>query len=115
MDNLNIIYTYHTHKDGEGNVINAEYLASSGGCYTNEKEIKETVSVYITKTEYAAHVQSYMCYGTCSRCGYVSVSPTVFQQDPIYTNGKHTHSLGYYYYLGCGKTADTIESATIIY
>lgn len=114
LDNLEVQYTYHEHKDSAGNVTTEEYLSDSGGCYTQKQERKETTPILCSRNGYVASENAYNNWGYCSKCGgEVYLGPSGGNMYGKYIS--HTHSLGYYYYLGCGKTTDTIESATIIY
>lgn len=107
------MYNYHEHNDGNGNIINDDYIATSGGCYTNNKDVYETVSILCTSTYYYAPENAWNCFGNCTRCGEVYLTVASSNLYGQYLN--HTHSIGKYYWLNCGKTTDTIESATIIY
>ena len=111
LDNLDVQYTYHVHEGSAGTTAN--------GCYT--------LPVY--------HAHSNSCYKTCggkqtivsSNSSYMKVKCTscgdTSNEDPDYDvficgvttlicNKAGTISS---YKLGCGKTIETIESATIIY
>lgn len=113
---MNIQYTYHVHKNGDGNITDVEYLTNSGGCYTKKQERKETTSVVVTRS-WLGEGNNYNIWGNCSKCSgevYLGTYPGEWG-NPVGKYISHTHSLGYFYYHGCGKTTDTIESATIIY
>ena len=91
-----IEYNYHTHVDGNGKVQSEDHKSTeAGGCFTipyyyytyQYKHVDDAGNVYYT-TEY------------------------------IWTTTEYTYNfvlLDTKYILGCGKTTDTIDSATITF
>ena len=110
-NNLNISYTYHKHVDGEGNIANKEYLAILGGCYTKYSAVSESISVCVNECSYDSDRRQWNSWGNCPRCGRIWTG--VQSSTGVWVS--HSHNIGYYYLLNCGKTTDTVESATIIY
>ena len=111
---MNIQYSYHEHKDGNGNVIvDEEYLSTQGGCFTNYNNVNETIKVKCTESNYESGERVWNSWGNCPKCGKVYLSAAA--SSVVGREFNHTHSLGKYYLRNCGKTTDTIESATIIY
>lgn len=123
LEGLDISYQYHTHKDSKGNVTSANArFDTPSGCFTTSNIVYKTesrqcngtwVSIGINHDEIMTTIQ-------CNGCGTVSHRSGCL---PIGTNcGTHTGYLHYqvdtgqrYYTLGCGKTENSIESATIVY
>ena len=117
VSNLNIIYTYHEHEGISDTTAN--------GCYTTPVYHSHESSCYVTCTGTMVRVDSYKAgypettfyVLKCNKCGAEDTG-TSKNDKPCYiktTNcGKNTNTLDHYS-LGCGKTEDTIESATIIY
>ena len=97
LGNVNIQYNYHTH---EGTTT------SGTGCYTTPNIVNVTCTGWIADE---FDINGGIHIGTCNRCGRTDYT----------TGGKicgrllGTRQDGYK--LDCGKTEDTIESATIIY
>ena len=86
-------------------------MKTSGGCYTKYEAVKETISIKVASEAYDDEREQWNCWGICYLCGEVWLGADIRLND--YTT--HTHTLGNYYLLSCGKTTDTIETATIIY
>lgn len=111
LSKVNVQYTYHVHAGTAGETAN--------GCYTNPI-MKQVISHYEDERyhptvrdddgdgeEHCPNCNILVQTGgfgskTCFNC-YVTV------KNPVYI------SVVDYYDLGCGKTEDTIETATIIY
>ena len=121
-DNLNISYTYHKHVDGAGNEQSDDYQAStSGGCFTKENIVyttttgpcgnrlfqNGTTAIYDDVAHEWITVNKYDC-PTHGYQGVDSGNCTVQCTKQVDT-GKR------YYNLNCGKTTDSIDSATITY
>ena len=128
LDNLQVFYTYHVH---EGDAVNG------GGCYTKEitEDIYEScthrLSGWIAYYKKGEYFDGYYGYEFVWDNGTVDLCTITLQNVVIatgYADGRdlnnsdyiHTHDvfvetklLGYD--LNCGKTTETIESATIIY
>ena len=111
LSNLQVSYTYHQHTDNNGNVTNSNYLTASGGCYTRYADVNETIQVVVTSCKFDPGADQWNSWGNCYRCGEIWTGPN----DSTGVVVNHTHSLGKYYLRNCGKTTETIESATIIY
>lgn len=112
MDDISIEYVYHEHTGNS---------TDSGGCYGAR------VAVTVTCT----HAYSYdelqpdgmhKCYGLYegTHCNMHPdrlewyITEEAFQAG-VRGSGQHSIETGYYYALNCGKTEDTIESATIVF
>ena len=115
-DNLNISYTYHLHSGNETN---------GDGCYT-------TPVYYYSYTAYTYCNHPNLAYAEvgdgddfyrCYDCGTTSInkkpSPKVTGSYTAYEEGYTIPSgatlISTTYEIWCGKTEDTIESATITY
>lgn len=141
LDNLDVQYTYHVHEGSAGTTANGCYTkatyhvhtgssSSGGGCYT-----KSTSSTTCGRSLYKYQPDAYTSPSTwnvaCSSCGegytsgtasyceqYIASKPkctkTISTSTVTLTCGMTTSTITGYV-LGCGKTTDTIESATIIY
>ena len=125
LDNLEVQYTYHVHEGSAGTTAN--------GCYTKAEVHNHVTTCYAKCTgTIIANGQNtqnsdgtYNCMGTCNSCGKVptlsgfttskkngdSLGSCIFRTSTLIC-GKSTNAI---YALGCGKTEETIESATIIY
>ena len=112
MDDISIEYVYHEHTGNS---------TDGGGCYG------ERVAVTVICT----HAYSYdelqpdgmhKCYGLYegTHCNMHPdrlewyITEEAFQAG-VRGSGQHSIETGYYYALNCGKTEDTIESATIVF
>ena len=111
LSNLQVSYTYHQHTDNNGNVTNSNYLTTSGGCYTRYADVNETIQIVVGSCAYDPDEEHWNSWGNCYKCG--SVYTGWYSSTGAVVN--HTHSIGKYYWRNCGKTEETIESATIIY
>ena len=110
LDNLNIQYTYHSHSGTADNGL---------GCYTipirhtHENSCYTTVyGVYEKTSDWTGSV-----YDRCTRCGDtqgVGLEGVTHCYGTNLTCTIDTTIISGYS-LGCGKTEETIESATIIY
>ena len=102
-------YTYHTHKDSEDITQKSDYHASiSGGCFTKENKVIDVCGgVFLNDGQ-----DEYYHWIKCSKCGY-RISTDWGAAGDICTRSYYTGEV--YYSLGCGKTENTIESATIIF
>ena len=117
LSKVNVQYNYHVH---EGNEL------MEGGCYiTPVYHAHNSSCSYTTSYPGTRKWQNFMSGSTaykwtCTNCGEVGYAPEKGQEIPCsfcavrnYTCGKENTIERYS--LGCGKTEDTIESATIIY
>ena len=121
MDNLNIVYNYHEHEGSEDSTANgcytkAVYHSHTSSCY----KYCSGVWVYRGKEE-DSHGTKQGVY-TCSVCGheYRAGAPYIDGGGAGQSCGQRSLNCSRggtieTYKLGCGKTEDTIESATIIY
>ena len=97
LSKVNVQYTYHEHIGDKTN---------GGGCYTAPNMVNLYCTGYI-RDEFDENGGTHI--GTCNKCGSTQFT----------TGGKTCNRLlgttqeGYT--IGCGKTEETIESATIIY
>ena len=137
LDNLDVQYTYHVHEGSASTTAN--------GCYTKENYETCNVtssSKYLGKSQsengyygfsgtrctngnhyYVTEItyNHSFCGNThiiySAECSCASDGWTPHYQSRVVTAGGGTssHSIFTGYDVGCGKTEDTIESATIIY
>ena len=102
LSKVNVQYTYHVH-EGDSSAV--------GGCYGNKSEIRYNYT-YCNCTEVPdVYWPSWSDNPLCSECDHPQ------HKDGVKC-GRQTSKTPYTYnYIGltCGKTEDTIESATIIY
>ena len=94
LDNLEVQYTYHVHS---GDTING------GGCYSTPN----MVNVYCNTTVHDSSNGT----ETCDRCGKFYSGQVGFTITCNNVIGQTQDG----YILGCGKSEETVESATIIY
>lgn len=113
INNSSIKYIYHQHKDKDGNVVTASTMSSYGGCYTNRQPVNETIQVRRSRVAYDPGCNQDNSWGNCPRCGeiYTGWKRPGNSWDSDYVS--HTHTIGYAYGIGCGKSTSTIESAVI--
>ena len=109
IENASLSYTYHIHKDSEGITQKSDYHANiSGGCFTKEnKEVGICGGVFLNDGH-----DNYYHWIKCNKCGY-RISTDWGAAGNTCTRSYYTGAV--YYSLGCGKTDNTIESATIIF
>lgn len=105
LDNLEVEYTYHQHT-GDPSVI--------GGCYGNVS-VPCKGSVYaISDGVYYTSDKSWHQQVRCNGCGHtydhLTGSP-LSKNQYVKACNRTTTGIG----IACGKTTETIESATIIY
>ena len=107
-DNLEVQYTYHVHEGSES--------ATANGCYTNPVHTYETYTYQcpgyntILRTSDGNHPGSagkYNCDAYCANFGK--------KDEKCQAIRTGTRIASTIYELGCGKTEETIESATIIF
>ncbi len=141
MDGISISYKYHEHIDDNGNIRTSTTIYSTtpiGGCYVAAGHThNKTGTCGMTETGYlhwhgketdsmsdgtGGH-GTYWTASPCTVCGYQpndyttgwtppdEHSYTEVHCTPGYTCGYPTNT----YKIGCGKTVDTIEEATIIF
>lgn len=142
MNGISISYKYHEHIDGNGNInTNATIYSTTpiGGCYVAAGHThNKTGTCGMTETGYlywhgeengsmsdgtGGHDQTYWWCGPCSVCGYQPASYTTGWTPPSERSYTEVHCAPTYicgypintYTTGCGKTANTIEEATIIF
>lgn len=126
MDNLNIVYTYHVHEGSAGVTANGCYTtpiyhSHISTCYSEEK------TCYATPSERYIDGRTWIGYDH-SACGASWDGVDWKDGSSGYNSSYNAYSHTYKnlicnktnstiddYVLGCGKTEDTIESATIIY
>lgn len=132
MDSATIEYQYHKHIDADGNPITASTTASiSGGCLTSGSHVHEngcmsTCTVTATCTNSYQGESGNWCNTfeyKHSSCGQGTTSGSSWQ--PYSRKGQtFTDTHTYYscnnlpintYSVGCGKTENSIDSATIIF
>lgn len=113
MENIDIQYTYHEHQ-GES--------FTNGGCYTVPVYHSHTNSCYsqCSGTIYSLNSTATQTQWRCNKCGWQAYIDNVHNTkygDPCKQNVISCTSGGTIvsYSLGCGKTTDTVESATIIF
>lgn len=114
------------HVDQEGNEQNTDYQASSpGGCYTQENIVYMTQKVKCGGSyEYVGTTPcyndetgktDYMPTYRCKECGDTKVTNNFDWANCSALVNKQVDSGKRYYTLNCGKTTDSIETATIIF
>ena len=111
-----IAYVYHQHKDASGTVRSSDYHSSvSGGCFTSYQPIDETIQVRRGRVAYDPGCNQDNSWGNCPRCGeiYTGWKRPGQSWDSDYVS--HTHTIGYAYGVGCGKTNRTIKSGYIVW
>lgn len=113
MENIDIQYTYHEHQ-GEPSI--------NGGCYTTPVYHSHVSNCYskCTGTLYSLNNTGTETQWRCPKCdwkGYRSNSSGTKYGDPCPTSVISCSLTGTIiaYDIGCGKTTDTVESATIIF
>ena len=112
LDNLDVTYIYHEHIDANGDVVTGkDYLSTNGGCYTKYGAVSETISLRVDECSYDSELKHWNSWGNCPQCGRIWTG--VNSSTGIYVS--HTHSIGYYYLLNCGKTTESIESVIVNY
>ena len=125
-DDLNISYTYHKHKDADGNEQSVEYQASvSGGCFTKENIIYTTTTGPCGQQLYNAGATSIYNDVTgewltaynfnCPIHGHQRTEGGGWSGNCTVQCTKEVDTGKRYYTINCGKTEDSIESATITY
>lgn len=130
LDALDVQYTYHVHVDNDGNKITSDsILIEYGGCATNGFH-KHTDSCYkeCKVTKRVSHTTApgvdgntstvYHMVEEHSGCGqattiYSSMSNETTSYTHQYTTCGNTPINAYK--IGCGKTEESIESATIVF
>ena len=130
MNGISINYKYHQHSDGNGNISTNTViysLVNPGGCYKANGHTHNktgTCSYYDNPVVYCGTACGWTNHDDsgihntwqCSNGHNRPESESVCQQvisggDRVYTCGRLINT----YILGCGKTENTIESATIIF
>ena len=113
LNNLEVQYTYHVHEGSSGDTAN--------GCYTTPEYHTHTDSCYETITGRWSKTSDYTgaVYVKCTRCGAKGTAGMGLE-GTVHCSGKSLTckidtTIIIAYTLGCGKTEDTIESATIIF
>lgn len=107
LSKVNIQYTYHEHIGSAGTTANGCYTsASSTPQYGTHKEYLPTGAINAYICQYCSCTMRYM-----NEANYQWVTKATEKE----TCTKNIIGYNYIYSLGCGKTTNTIESATIIY
>ena len=113
MENIDIQYTYHEHQ-GES--------FTNGGCYTVPVYHSHTNSCYskCPSTIYYLNSTDTQSQFRCNKCGWQGYIDKVHNPrtgDPCPNSVISCSLTGTIiaYDIGCGKTTDTVESATIIF
>ena len=99
--NAALQYTYHEHTGNENEI---------GGCY-DYGSTRETIKITVQKEAYDPDRDQTNFWAVCSKCGDIWVGCS---WDLWWTQVDHTH-LVEKIHLACGKTEETIESATIVF
>ena len=115
LSKVNVNYVYHQHVDGNGSVITSSTISTKGGCFTTSTPIQETIQVSRSKVAYDPGCNQDNSWGYCSRCGEIYTGWKRPGESWSSSTVSHTHTIGYAYAPGCGKTTSTIESAVISY
>ena len=115
---LQISYTYHKHVDADGKQCDAhEEQLKSGGCFTTPKHTYESYTYLcggtynIIRTGDGNHLGSAGNYNCDNGCG--NFSPFAGTRCTVQRTGTRIKSTSYT--LSCGKTEQSVESATITY
>ena len=133
VTNASISYTYHKHKDGSGNILttfDTVYSNTSpGGCYRGNGH-NHTSTCTSREESYTEKCGGSVSRGdgglgdggtrdVCNSCGKMweagtgpsSCYKTVTKKRTVWNCGYPTNI----WVIGCGKTEQTIESATIVF
>ena len=126
MDNLNIVYNYHLH-DGDGTYESTCYSAIYH-THINACKITCGGTYYATAEGVQQSSGGWDAPIKCQRCGATNTWVSSGAQQDVgdkFTRFKCSKVTGYScglnneklegYEITCGKTTDTIESATVIY
>lgn len=105
LSKVNVVYTYHAH---EGN------SSAVGGCYGNKSEIRYNYTYCSCPDADDLYWPSWAGRPICGLCDHPSDthSGTGSKCGAVTSQTPYTYN---YIGLTCGKTEETIESATIIY
>lgn len=114
-ENANISIVYHSHNDTCYELC--DNIITSYSSYNDDITITccdgtHGVDHYVWKNAQLASGTSYKAISKCESCGAYWSYPS----SSSYSNKSYIGStLGKYSVLSCGKTTDTIESATIVF